>query len=280
MKARDGFTQTINPKIEHPYYVYEYVDPRNNLPFYIGKGKGNRCFSHLEGARFGFDTGNSLKDRKIKKILSLGLEPKITRFLENLTEEDALRMEEMFIFFHGRKLEGGILTNIAGSGNSSDTISCNPKREQICEKISKSMIERGSSRGSNNPCFGKFGKLHPAFGCKHSRQSIEKRSQKLRDLLREHPRTGDKNPMFGKHQKEISKQKMSETRKRLGSARGSNNPKAKTYQIISPDGEIFTVTGGLKDFCIQHSLKYSQMGAVGRGEKEEWKGWKCKQISF
>ena len=29
-------------------YVYVYIDPRNHHPFYVGKGKGNRLFSHLD----------------------------------------------------------------------------------------------------------------------------------------------------------------------------------------------------------------------------------------
>ncbi|MCD4792497.1 MAG: hypothetical protein K8R54_04630 [Bacteroidales bacterium] len=29
------------------YYVYLYSDPETNEIFYIGKGKGNRVFSHL-----------------------------------------------------------------------------------------------------------------------------------------------------------------------------------------------------------------------------------------
>lgn len=29
------------------YYVYQYVDPETNKPFYIGKGKDNRMFHHL-----------------------------------------------------------------------------------------------------------------------------------------------------------------------------------------------------------------------------------------
>lgn len=29
------------------YYVYQYIDPRTNLPFYIGKGIGKRYLAHL-----------------------------------------------------------------------------------------------------------------------------------------------------------------------------------------------------------------------------------------
>ena len=30
------------------YYVYALINPINNKPFYIGKGKENRVFSHKE----------------------------------------------------------------------------------------------------------------------------------------------------------------------------------------------------------------------------------------
>ena len=29
------------------YYVYVYIDPRNNEEFYYGKGRGNRRYAHL-----------------------------------------------------------------------------------------------------------------------------------------------------------------------------------------------------------------------------------------
>ncbi|MGH7821426.1 MAG: hypothetical protein ACREQ9_16810 [Candidatus Binatia bacterium] len=29
------------------YYVYLYVDPRTGKPFYVGKGRGPRCLSHI-----------------------------------------------------------------------------------------------------------------------------------------------------------------------------------------------------------------------------------------
>ena len=29
-------------------YVYRLIDPRNGETFYVGKGKGNRVFSHIQ----------------------------------------------------------------------------------------------------------------------------------------------------------------------------------------------------------------------------------------
>ena len=54
---------------------------------------------------------------------------------------------------------------------------------------------------------------------------------------------------------------------------GSNNPKAKTYTIVSPHREIFTVIGGLQRFCADHSLSYWAMGAVARGKLGSYNGW-------
>jgi hypothetical protein len=32
------------------YYVYRLIDPRNGQTFYVGKGKGNRLFHHVQCA--------------------------------------------------------------------------------------------------------------------------------------------------------------------------------------------------------------------------------------
>ena len=46
------FTSKVKEKLKH--YVYLYLDPRTNVPFYVGKGTGNRCFAHLkDGAESG-----------------------------------------------------------------------------------------------------------------------------------------------------------------------------------------------------------------------------------
>jgi hypothetical protein len=74
------------------YYVYLYVDPRTNEPFYVGKGQGERALAHLH------DTSESGKVRLIKEIQALGLEPQIDILVHGLpSEEAALRIETAVI---------------------------------------------------------------------------------------------------------------------------------------------------------------------------------------
>ena len=79
----------FSPKVAEQlkYYVYLYIDPRTDRPFYIGKGKGNRAFSHLNS------TGDSDKDRTMSELRDLGLEPRIELLKYRLSEKDALLVE-------------------------------------------------------------------------------------------------------------------------------------------------------------------------------------------
>ena len=69
------------------YYVYIYSDPDTKQPFYIGKGKGNRCFDHLNY------TNESEKVAKIKEILDAGKRPIIEVLVHGIDEETALKVE-------------------------------------------------------------------------------------------------------------------------------------------------------------------------------------------
>jgi hypothetical protein len=72
--------------------VYTYSDPRNNKIFYVGKGEGNRVFSHL------YDNSETGKVEKIKEIVSIGLEPKIDILIHGInSEKEVLKIEASII---------------------------------------------------------------------------------------------------------------------------------------------------------------------------------------
>jgi len=83
------FPASIQDKIK--YYVYLYIDPRNDQIFYVGKGRGNRAFSHLR------DQGKSEKNLRIHEIQSDGFQPKIEILVHGLEDESTARKIEASI---------------------------------------------------------------------------------------------------------------------------------------------------------------------------------------
>ena len=92
------------------FYVYLYSHPLTDEIFYVGKGKGNRVFAHLE------DKTDSEKVRYIETLTNQGLKPKIEILIHGLdTDEDALKIESSIIDLIGIKN----LTNIQKGYKSS-----------------------------------------------------------------------------------------------------------------------------------------------------------------
>lgn len=79
------FTSKVKEQLKD--YVYLYIDPRTGKPFYVGKGKGNRCFRHLK------DKTESAKVQTIDELRKLRLKPQIDLLKYGLTKDEALLVE-------------------------------------------------------------------------------------------------------------------------------------------------------------------------------------------
>lgn len=117
------------------YYVYAYLDPQldytathvgytfTNVPIYIGQSKDpKRMFDHLKYAlNNSSNDQNHLKINVIKKILADGMMPIIIRLEENLSRDEAYKLEIDLIASIGTRelVEGvkhGSLTNLRAGG--------------------------------------------------------------------------------------------------------------------------------------------------------------------
>ena len=224
------------------YYVYELIDPRVNLPFYVGKGKDNRVYFHLsEKSRAKSD--NQRKFNKIQKIRKEGYEPevKIVEYFEN--ENDAYFYEESLIQKYGRIRydEGGILTNICESSRPP-----NHRGKTYQEIYGDKWEDQIEKRRNLQLSVGGYGPK------KHSEETKRKISQKV---------AGENNPSYGIPCSEERKRKISEKAKERYAA-GFKTPSAKIWKLTSPENEEYVIIGGLKEFCKSQNISYATMSAA------------------
>lgn len=98
------------------YYLYAYIDPYTQTPFYIGIGHGKRYLSHIKEARTSKKSNHKLN--KIRKIIQDGTEPIIKIWFDQLTKEDAKSLEISYIKLFGRlDKQTGCLVNLTSGGD-------------------------------------------------------------------------------------------------------------------------------------------------------------------
>ena len=109
------------------FYVYAYIDPRNDAIFYIGKGVGSRATDHLS------DDSESAKVERIKEIHAAGIEPRIDILAYQLRDDnESSRIEAALIDLIGV----GQLTNLV-RGRFSDSYPRRSLRDFIMENDAK-----------------------------------------------------------------------------------------------------------------------------------------------
>lgn len=116
--------------------VYSYRDPREELPFYIGKGKKDRPNKHLLPSRR-YERGGHFYN-KLNKLLDIEhLNPIIKIIVSDLSTDDASDVEIFLIKQYGRLDIGtGCLCNHTNGGEGTPGFS-NPCSEETRLKLSR-----------------------------------------------------------------------------------------------------------------------------------------------
>jgi hypothetical protein len=151
------------------YYTYIYLNPLKpgkftygnfisflHEPFYVGKGKGRRCYAHLYEAKKKNITRNPHKIWTIRKIWRNNSEPIISILKNQLDNDTANNFECEIIKMIGRSdCDQGPLTNKT-SGGGRGTVG-RPMPEWQKRRQSEAMTGKG------NPLYGFKGPEHPGF---------------------------------------------------------------------------------------------------------------------
>jgi len=119
-------------------YVYLLRDPRSGKVFYVGKGKGNRVFSHAAASER--DMGETEKISRIREIRKAGFEVECEIIRHGLTDDQAFEVESALIDYIG--IEN--LANVV-AGMHADTRGRMTVREIIAQYEAKpiTIIEPG-----------------------------------------------------------------------------------------------------------------------------------------
>lgn len=120
------FPHEVKSKLYH--YVYRLIDPRNGETFYVGKGKGDRVFSHASG-----DIENDPLTEKLKRIRSIkiaGFEVAHVIHRHGMDEKTAFEVEAALLDAYPG------LSNMAGGHRSHDygVMHANEVIQKYCAK--------------------------------------------------------------------------------------------------------------------------------------------------
>ena len=260
-ESLDKYT-VFNEEADTVYYVYMLVDPRDDSPFYVGKGTGKRAQTHLWNIS---RSHNPYKEAKIRKIREEGYEPKIEYVAENIPDESlAYDIEAKLIAKFGRKgyEEGGILTNSVPDGRppnhkgkTYEEIYGTERAKEITERRRELQLARGGYGPRKHS-----EETKKKIGAKSALQQRGPLSEETKQKMRSHPKP-----------------------------KGKDHPGSRKYVLTSPVGEQFALYGGeLKAFCKKNGLSIHtfhatlmyERGPSTRGKNAGWRIEKWKRDNY
>jgi len=183
-----------------------YLD-LDNVPFYIGKGKGRRyrdILGHINMTHM-----NRLLKNKIRKVGVANV--KIQFLHKDLIEKEAFQWEKYWIKYIGRRdLKEGTLCNLTNGGDGCAGHSHSEKTKRKMSKAHKGQVawNKGipfSTEAKRKMCKAQKEKGNPFKGKKHSEESRKKMSNALKGNIPWNK---------GKSQSKETRQKISETLRR------------------------------------------------------------------
>jgi hypothetical protein len=182
------------------FYVYHLIDPRSNLPFYVGKGKNYRMYRHESNVINGKipNGSNRILFRKIKEILDSGLRVKYSKIVKDILNEESKRIEINEISRLSN--EGVFLCNVSPGGDDRPPSEYVSKRHSMLmkgHKVSEETRQKMSrswwrNRGTDYTDYARSQAYKTGFNIfwKGKTKSEEDRRKYSLSKL------GSKNPMF------------------------------------------------------------------------------------
>jgi hypothetical protein len=198
-------------------YVYVYINPITNLPFYVGEGQVNRAKTHWSKILNGKVTHNRALTEELRTLLVAGKEP-IIHMAQVKTKDEGLIAEEHLIRIYGRrgKEPNGILCNRCSVG-SDNTGTGHFSRTRSTETRAKIAA-------------GHLGKPKPKHTVEHNAKIATALSGKI---------------FSETHRANLSASLIGLTHK--------YTPRSK-FTLKNPAGETIIVHGSLDAFCQQYGL--------------------------